>query len=318
MSIEAMTWALSVKVGDPRGKLVLQSLANHAHKDGRHAFPSKATMAEDAECSERTVVRILQRLQAQGLIRQGDQRQVAYIRADRRPTVWDLAMSDTTQAAWATPETRPDTTLGTAPTGHTGPTGHTDPAQAAGQDSPARGVTVSPRHEVTGCQPVTPSMAHGVTHGVTDSTPRGDTAVSPDPSLTQGLPPQPPASGGSDAASQTTSRPTAAAPAITTASTSPAGSAAEQPTGCPRHTDAPGDCCRACGTTPRQMEKSRRRAAVLDNRDRRLRDQADRAAARAETRGTSPAAKAAAQTARQQIAAHRHAAQARETAGADR
>lgn len=93
MSSEATTWAMRQNVGDPCRKLVLLGLANNASKTGEHAFPGVKTLAEDAECSTRSVQRHLKLLVEAGLIVEGDQRYVSHIRADRRPTVYDLAMS---------------------------------------------------------------------------------------------------------------------------------------------------------------------------------------------------------------------------------
>jgi hypothetical protein len=92
MSIEAMAWVLRTKVGDPVAKLVLFGLADHARADGTAAWPAKGLLAEYAEVSTRTVVTKLQWLESRGFITLGDQRLVEYMRADRRPRVWDLLM----------------------------------------------------------------------------------------------------------------------------------------------------------------------------------------------------------------------------------
>lgn len=91
MSIEALVWALNeAPVDDPVRLLVLVGLANHADADGRNAFPSDTTLAEYARCSTRTVLRHRQTMEAQGVIRRGDQSLVERYRADRRPVVWDI------------------------------------------------------------------------------------------------------------------------------------------------------------------------------------------------------------------------------------
>lgn len=148
MSIEAISWVLGSQVGDTTRKFVLAGFANHAHKDGRHAWPSIESIAEYVECSERTVQRAVRDLVADGWMREGDQQQVAHLRGDRRPKVYDLAMNEETRAAW----------------------------KAAGAATP-RGDTVTPRPGSTGRQGDAPSEAHGVTDGVTPVTPRGDTGV---------------------------------------------------------------------------------------------------------------------------------------------
>lgn len=100
MALEIWAAALTMKVGDARAKLVYQALCNRADPDGRNAWPSVAYLAERAECSERTVTRKLEYLLEHGLIREGDQQFVAYIRADRRPVVYDVALDPATAAAW--------------------------------------------------------------------------------------------------------------------------------------------------------------------------------------------------------------------------
>lgn len=165
MSIEAYTWALTdTKVGDATRKLVLAGLANHAHKDGRHAFPSKATLADYAECSPKTVGRHLKVLLDDGWIREGDQQTVAHLRADRRPVVYDVAMSETTRLAWQTERAATNT-----------PTPRGDnlsprTAEATTDPGTERGDNLSPRE-----------TGHGGTHGGTKQASRGDTAVSPEP-----------------------------------------------------------------------------------------------------------------------------------------
>ncbi|GAB3219378.1 helix-turn-helix domain-containing protein [Glycomyces halotolerans] len=101
MALEIWAAALSMKVGDPRAKLVYQALCNRADPDGRNAWPSIAYLAERAECSERTVVRKLEYLLEHGLIREGDQHFVDHLRADRRPVVYDVALDPATRTAWA-------------------------------------------------------------------------------------------------------------------------------------------------------------------------------------------------------------------------
>lgn len=96
MSIEATAWALNVEtVPDSTARVILLGLANHAGRDGSAAWPSVATLAAYAVCSDRTVQRKLRDLEARGLLRRGDQRLVNHLPADRRPTVYDLPIGAT-------------------------------------------------------------------------------------------------------------------------------------------------------------------------------------------------------------------------------
>ncbi|WP_181244334.1 DnaT-like ssDNA-binding domain-containing protein [Halomonas sp. ND22Bw] len=95
MSVEATSWALQQQaVTDPGARSVLFGLANHANHEGRHAFPSVDLLRRYTGLGRRTVIAKLKLLQQAGLIRKGNQRVAAAIidRADRRPTVYDLAL----------------------------------------------------------------------------------------------------------------------------------------------------------------------------------------------------------------------------------
>lgn len=241
MSIEAMTWALSADVGDAARKLVLVGQANHAHKDGTTSWAAKETLAEYVNASPRTIQRHLKRLREDGWIRPGDQSAVAHVRADRRPVVYDLAMNEATRLEW----------------------------KKDFEAENARGDDLSPRAESTAGQVVSPFPIDGETSGETPEASRGDKALSPEPSLTQELPPNPPPSGGRI---------------------------------CGRHKTSPGDCCRACGTTPRQVELRRQRE-LADQR--RAADQAATAADREKAaHAVAPPAELISKT-RDQIRAHR-------------
>lgn len=67
MSVEAMSWARRAIAGNSCKKAVLWVLANYADEDWS-CFPSQATIAEQAEVGERTVRRILQGWEEEGLI----------------------------------------------------------------------------------------------------------------------------------------------------------------------------------------------------------------------------------------------------------
>lgn len=97
MSIQAMSWALSLELselGDPAARHVLMALANYAGEDGKAAFPSKETIRLHTGLSIRTIGYKLELLKENGLISEGNQGiAAAYIsRTDRRPTVYDLAL----------------------------------------------------------------------------------------------------------------------------------------------------------------------------------------------------------------------------------
>ena len=68
MSVQAMEWALGAPL-EPRPKLVLVGLANHADAEGRRAYPTLARLAEYASCSRDTARRCLRALQEGGWIR---------------------------------------------------------------------------------------------------------------------------------------------------------------------------------------------------------------------------------------------------------
>ena len=89
-----MSWALKdAPVPDPVAHLILIGLADHAADDGSNARPSRATLADYAHVTARTVGTKLKLLEESGVIRRGDQQQVAHLRSDRRPVVWDLNLA---------------------------------------------------------------------------------------------------------------------------------------------------------------------------------------------------------------------------------
>jgi hypothetical protein len=93
VSVEAVSWALNDAPDVPPQCLaVLLGLANHAHANGRAAFPSQERLAHYARKSVRSIRRDLDELLQLGVIRRGDQRHTAYLPADRRPVVYDLAL----------------------------------------------------------------------------------------------------------------------------------------------------------------------------------------------------------------------------------
>lgn len=96
MSIQAMAWALEQQiVADATARHVLLCLANYADKHGKGAFPSVTSLAQDTGLSERSVRSKLSLLEGFGAISRGNQKiAAAHIdRLDRRPVVYDVAMS---------------------------------------------------------------------------------------------------------------------------------------------------------------------------------------------------------------------------------
>lgn len=113
MSTTAILWALNpAKTGrlPAEARLVLVALADHSDAKGRGAYPAQSTIATACDLSERAVRRHLSTLRGRGLIYPGDQSKavVNIPRADRRPVVYDLAMSgerpDTAVLSWLASE----------------------------------------------------------------------------------------------------------------------------------------------------------------------------------------------------------------------
>lgn len=91
MSFEAVLWATSdAPIADVNEFAVLVMMAEKADADGCASFPSRPTLAKRTKIDPRTVLRSLQRMEERKLIGEGDQRAAEYIRADRRPVVYDL------------------------------------------------------------------------------------------------------------------------------------------------------------------------------------------------------------------------------------
>nr|AFH75162.1 replication initiation protein [Streptomyces sp. W75] len=91
MSFEAVLWATSdAPIANVNEFAVLTMLAEKADSDGCGAFPSRSTLASRTKVDPKTVQRTLAALVSRKLIGLGDQQAASYIRADRRPTVYDL------------------------------------------------------------------------------------------------------------------------------------------------------------------------------------------------------------------------------------
>lgn len=91
MSFDALLWATNdAPIRNVNEFAVMVVLAEKADPDGCNAFPSRLTMASRTHIDQKTVLRTLKELKARGLICEGDQNVAAYIRADKRPRVYDL------------------------------------------------------------------------------------------------------------------------------------------------------------------------------------------------------------------------------------
>lgn len=69
--------------------MLLIGIANHAHPDGQHSWPSVPTLAKYAHCDTRTVQRNLRALEDDGWIKQTGWKYVGG-RADRAVKVWSI------------------------------------------------------------------------------------------------------------------------------------------------------------------------------------------------------------------------------------
>ncbi|GAB3988790.1 helix-turn-helix domain-containing protein [Nocardioides marmoraquaticus] len=252
MSHQATTWALNVGseagekgVGDTARKFLLVAMADHAHKDGRNSFCKRETLAEYLECDVRSIGRYQRRLIADGFIRRGDQSIVSG-RGDRRPVVYDLAMTEATRARWAAAAKAGDSSWDAeqAALQHTGAAAGAPEARQDNLSPRPQGhdeTHVSPRDDPDAppAPPATGGRTAGHTGGQTagQEPGHGGTSVShrthePD----EPLPPHPPASGGSAASTPSCASCRGLRP------------------------------CRSCGTTPRQLEAAARKAAAAEKR----------------------------------------------------
>lgn len=94
MSLRAMLWVLEESGIHEHGDFRLMiALADRAHDDGTAAWPSVGWLAKRVCRTNRSVLRGLDRLKEQGLIRPGDQALVSHLPANRRPVVYDLIMT---------------------------------------------------------------------------------------------------------------------------------------------------------------------------------------------------------------------------------
>lgn len=120
-----MVWGVKdAPVADVEEHAVLTVMADEADEDGCGVLLSTRTIGLRAKVSEKTVQRRLDDMLGRGLLGLGDQSKALYIRADRRPIVYDLLIPYSAYSARAiarvnegragkglpplTPETRPD------------------------------------------------------------------------------------------------------------------------------------------------------------------------------------------------------------------
>ena len=112
MSLRALTWAI-YEIGstlkDASAYRVLLILADNANDEGRGAYPSASTIAEETGMSLRTVRNKLNDLETAGIIMRGDQALADYLPANRRSVVWDLNL-DVNRRADSAPQHTPATT----------------------------------------------------------------------------------------------------------------------------------------------------------------------------------------------------------------
>lgn len=112
MSLRALTWAI-YEIGstlkDASAYRVLLILADNANDEGKGAYPSASTIAEETGMSLRTVRNKLNDLETAGIIMRGDQALADYLPANRRSVVWDLDL-DNNRRAESAPQHTPATT----------------------------------------------------------------------------------------------------------------------------------------------------------------------------------------------------------------
>lgn len=113
MSLRALTWAI-YEIGstlkDASAYRVLLILADNANDEGRGAYPSASTIAEETGMSLRTVRNKLNDLETAGIIMRGDQALADYLPANRRSVVWDLNLDNNRRAESAPQHTPAHTT----------------------------------------------------------------------------------------------------------------------------------------------------------------------------------------------------------------
>ncbi|KAA8831820.1 helix-turn-helix domain-containing protein [Bifidobacterium tissieri] len=112
MSVQAMSWAMDeAPTMDKSERIVLMYMADTADKYGCNSFQSASTIAKRSRYGVSTIRAAIGRLKRKGLIREGDQRRLAWMPNGQRPVVYDLALDVT----WDTVEAQESTTVETKP-----------------------------------------------------------------------------------------------------------------------------------------------------------------------------------------------------------
>lgn len=93
VSLQAIVWVIEEADVDKNLFPVLMSLANHADRSGREAYPSVNTICWEARKSRAQVKKDLGTLREQGLIKYNTEVTLSHIPADRRPAVYDLVLT---------------------------------------------------------------------------------------------------------------------------------------------------------------------------------------------------------------------------------
>src|SRR5689334_22331337 len=96
MNKRILDWALDSAEGvPPQCVAVLIGIARHADRNGKGSCPAGDTLAGYARKTRRQVMKDIHSLISCGAIRVSDDQSPAqYIRADRRPVVYDLVLDD--------------------------------------------------------------------------------------------------------------------------------------------------------------------------------------------------------------------------------
>lgn len=162
-----LPWALSVEGVPPQCVAVLVGLAGHAGRDGRGAAPSIESLAGYSRKGPRQVKKDLHALVNAGVIRvSDDQSAVEYLRADRRPTVYDLVLN------------------GVAHSSPRGALGEQDPATPRGEPEDTSSETRGEPHDMSSSsprsergEPQDTSSPGQMPHGVNPSSPEEEPTV---------------------------------------------------------------------------------------------------------------------------------------------
>ena len=100
MSWQCTSWALrEAPAPTANARLVLIALADRCGPTGRRAWPTIATLAQEAHCSKASVQRALKALEESGCIRRGDQSHAVrdedgrWLPPQYRPVVWECCMN---------------------------------------------------------------------------------------------------------------------------------------------------------------------------------------------------------------------------------